>query len=87
MMARKTEKVCAFEVFSENSEHITLKGLNESGICIGLVSISLRFRGWTLGGCSHFSSNHGLTAVSRNGRGWRARLIDEAKRGLQCAFR
>ena len=76
-----------FEVFSENSEHLTFKGINVDGICIGLVSVSLKFRGWVLGGCSHFTSNRGLTMVSKNGRGWKVRLIDEAKRGLQCALR
>ena len=75
-----------FEVFSENSEHITFKGINQDGICIGLVSVSLKFRGWVLGGSSHFSSNHGLTNVSANGRGWKQRLIDEAKCGLQIAL-
>lgn len=76
-----------FDVFSENADHITLRGINSEGISIGLVSVSLKFRGWTLGGCSHFSSAHGLTKVSSNGRGWKARLIDEAKAGLKAALR
>ena len=81
-MAQKIER---YEVFSENSEHIAFKGVDESGICIGIVSVSMRFRGWVIGGRSHFSSNCGLTVVSKNGRGWRSRLIDEAKNGLQNA--
>lgn len=76
-----------FEVFSENADHITFKGINKDGICVGLVSISLKFRGWMLGGCSHFSSSHGLTKVSANGRGWKSRLVEEAKNGLQYALR
>jgi hypothetical protein len=80
-------EISKFEVFSEDSDHITFKGMNEDGICIGLVSVSLKFRGWMLGCCSHFHSSHGLTEVSANGRGWKSRLVEEAKNGLQYALR
>ena len=77
----------SFEVFHEDENCIELRGMNADGICVGHVSVSLKFRGWCIGGRSHFSSSRGLTKVSSNGRGWKVRLIDEAKLGLIAALR
>jgi len=71
-----------FEVFSEDDDHICFKAVNKEGISLGMMTVSLKYRGWQIGCASYFSSDRGLTKVSSNGRGWKDRLVAEGKAGL-----
>jgi len=55
------------------------------GICMGMATISPRFRGWCLGG-RHVINVSGLTMLTSGGRGWKDRLHSEAVTGLLTAI-